>query len=91
MKKIFGLKFGLKEPKWDPKLDFLSFSQVWLISFFQIAYNDSLQQYLTSNTDKIHKNVFLRPNLSQNRPKLGPKLVILPFFKFGSLVSLEIA
>ena len=36
----FGSKLG-------PKLGFLPFSQVWLISFLEIAYNDSLQPCIT--------------------------------------------
>ena len=47
MKKIF---WG---PNLGPKLGILLFSQVWLISFLEIAYNDSSQQFITSNRGKI--------------------------------------
>ena len=43
--------------------------------FFEIVYNDSLQQCLTSGWGKIHENFFWGPK----GPKLGPKLVFLPF------------
>ena len=33
MKEFFGTEFGPKQNKTSPKLVFLSFSQVWFISF----------------------------------------------------------
>ena len=43
---------------WAKKLGFLPLSKFGLLVFFEIAYNDSLQQCLTSSTGKIHEKYF---------------------------------
>ena len=65
-------------PKLGPTLGFLPFSQVWSLVFLELAYNDSLQQCLTSSTCKIHEKI-LGPKFGSKGPKLGPKLGFLPF------------
>ena len=52
---IFGEIGGPNGQKLVPKLDFLPFSQIWFISFLEIAYNDSLQQCVTSSRGNTHK------------------------------------
>ena len=51
--------------------------------FFEIAYNGSLQQYLTSSRVKTHEKC-LGPNVGGKGQKSGPKLVF--FAIFSSLV-----
>ena len=75
-----------------PKTRFLKFGS---LVFLDIAYNDSLQQCITSSRGKTHqknpyKN-FWGPNLGQrcqNRP--GTRF-FFHFLKFGTFVFLEIA
>ena len=47
------------------KLGFCHFLKFGSSVFLEIAYNDSLQQYLTTSTGKIHEKKFWGPNLSQ--------------------------
>ena len=61
------------------KLVFSPFSQVSVISFLEIAYNDSLQQCLTSSRDKTHQKVIWGPKFG---PKVGPKLGFSAFSQF---------
>ena len=75
-KKILGPKFGPKSPKSVSKLGFLPFSQVWFLIFPSIAYNDSLQQWLTCS-GKIHEKKCCGP-------KFWPKTRF--FAIFSSLV-----
>ena len=91
-KKILGPKFGPKGPKSGPKLVFCNCLKFGSLVFLEIAYNDSLQQCVTSSRDKTQEKNFWGPNLGQNGPKSGPKLVFFPhLFKFGSLVFLQTA
>ena len=77
-KKIWGTKFGLKRAKIGPKTRFFAiFSSLVHWFFFEIAYNDSLQQFLTSRIGKIHEKKFCGP-------KLGPQLGFCHFLKSGS-------
>ena len=62
-KKFWGPKFG---PKLSWKLGFLTFLQLASLVFFEIAYDDSLQQCLTFSRGKIHKKKFWDPNMAQN-------------------------
>ena len=71
-KKVLGTNLGKKGPKLDLTPGLRPFSQIWFISFLEVAYNDSLQQCLTCSRDKIHKKKNLGPNL-------GLKLDFLPF------------
>ena len=54
---------------------FVIFLRFGSLVFLEIAYNDSLQQCLTSRRSKTHEQTFWGPTFSQNRPKPGPKLV----------------
>ena len=75
-----GPKYGPNESKSGVKLVFSPFSQVSVISFLEIAYNDSLQQFLTSNSrDKTHQKVIWGPKFG---PKVGPKLGFSAFSQF---------
>ena len=47
--------------------------------FLEIAYNDSLQQCLTTSRGRIHEKKFYGPKFGSDRSKLGPKLSFLPF------------
>ena len=64
-KSFWGPKFVPKGPKSGLKLGFLSFSQVWFLGFLEIAYNDSVQQCVTSSKGKIREKVFWGPDLCQ--------------------------
>ena len=85
MKKIFGDLFGQKS---GLKLGFLPFSKFGSVVSLEIAYSDSLQQFITSSRDKVHEKNLWGPNLGQNWTKTR---IFCCFLKFGSLVSLEIA
>ena len=79
-KKILGSKFGPKGPKSGQKLGFLPVSQVWFISCLEIAYNDSLQQCITSSRGKTHETDFWGTKFGlKNEPESGPKLGFLSF------------
>ena len=54
MKKVLEHKFGPKEPKLGPKL---------VLVFLEIAYNDSLQQCITSSRGKSLEKKFWGENL----------------------------
>ena len=63
-------EFGPNAPKSGPKLGFCSFFKLSSLVFLEIAYNDSLQKFLTSRGGKIREKDFWGPNLgrkSQNR------------------------
>ena len=64
-KKKNGGKFGPNGTKSGPQLGFLLFSQVWFIVFLEIAYNNTVQQFLTSIRGKIYEKKFGGPNLGQ--------------------------
>ena len=77
----------LEKNFWGPNLGqnrvqnwvFCLFLKFGLLVLFQIAYNDSLQQFIASSRGKTHEKIFWGPNLGQNGPKSGPKLGFLPF------------
>ena len=54
-KKNWQSQFGPNGPKSGPKLDFCHFLKLGSLVCLEIAYNDSLQQFLTSSRGKIHK------------------------------------
>ena len=72
-------KFGPKGAKSGPKLGFSLFSQVWFISFPDIALDDSLEHCLTTSRGKTHEKTF-------GVPKLDPKPGLLPF-SLGYIIS----
>ena len=55
---IFGETGGPNEQKSVPKLDFCHFLKFGSLVFLEIAYNDSLQQCITSSRGKILKKSF---------------------------------
>ena len=82
-------KLWQKGPKSGLKLVFFChFHKSGSLILFDIAYNNSLQQWLTSSRGKTHEKNILGPNLSQNGSKSSPKLVFYHLLKFGSLVFL---
>ena len=63
-KKFWWPKFGPKGPKLGPKLGFLSICQNWFqLVFLEIAYNDSLQQFLRFSRGITHEKNFWGPNM----------------------------
>ena len=75
--KIGSLNLG---PKLGPTLGvFLSFSQIWCLSFFEIACNDSLQQCLTYCRGKIYEKKFWGSKFGPKGRKSCPELGFLPF------------
>ena len=64
--KFWGPKFGPNKPKSDPKLNFLPFSQVWLISFLENCIDDRLEHCLTTSRGKTHGKSFGAPGWFQN-------------------------
>ena len=67
-----------------PKLGFLTFSQVWFISFPLIAQDVTLEQCLTTSRGKTHEKVFGAKILAK-RAKIGTKITVFPIF--SSLVN----
>ena len=67
---------------------FCNFIEFGLYVFLEIAYKDSLQQYLTSSDGKTHNKKIWGAKYGLNLPKLDSKLGFSPFLKFGSIVFL---
>ena len=63
------------------KLGFFHFLKFGSLVFREIAYNDSLQQCLTTNRCKTCKKMFWGPKFGPNRAKSGPKLGFLTYFQ----------
>ena len=59
--------------------------------FFEIAYNDSLQQRLTSSRNKIHDKELLGPHLGQTSQNRHRNYFFPHFLKFGSLIGAEVS
>ena len=79
--------------KIGPKTRFFSiFSSFCPLVFLEIAYHDSLQQYIISSRGKNSKKNFRGLNFGQNLPKSCPKLDFRSFSQVssGSLALLEI-
>ena len=52
------------QPEFRPKMSFFcNFIEFGLYVFLEIAYNDSLQQYLTSSDGKTHNKKFGGPSM----------------------------
>ena len=87
-KKIWGFKFGPKGPKSCLKLDFLPFSHVCSLFFFEmhtmIACNNVLHLVKVNLTKKIFGDQILTKT-GQNQPQ---SYFFCHFLKFGSLVFL---
>ena len=69
-KKNCGLNLGLTGLNQAQNEVFGHFFEFGLLVFLEIAYNDSLQQCITSSRNKTHEKKFGGPNLgqtSQNR------------------------
>ena len=77
-------EFRSNGQKWDPRLGFFCyFLKFGSLVFFEIEYNHSLQQCLTSSRGKIHK-IFLGPKFGPKRPKIRYKISF--FAIFSSLI-----
>ena len=63
-KKIFRVQICAKGAKIRLK-SFLSFSQVFLLVSFEIAYNGSLKQFLTFSRGKTYRKILGDPNMSK--------------------------
>ena len=74
LKKKLGPNFGQKGQNRARNLIFCNFLKFGSLVFLEIAYNVSLQQYITSSRGKAHKKKLWGPNLGQNGLKSGPKL-----------------
>ena len=79
MKKIFWSKFGLKSPKSGPKLGYLSFFMFDTLVFIEIAYNDSLQQCITSVRKKLSQKSFGEKIWVKTGQNQAQNLFFLPF------------
>ena len=79
-----GPEFGLNRPKLGPQLNFLSFSQVWFISFPRNFIDDSLEHCLTTSRGKTHEKSFGAPSCVQNQG-------FYHFLNVASIVFLNIA
>ena len=67
MKKNFWAQVWAKEAKIALKTRFLfNFLKFGSLVFLEIAYNDNLQQFLTSNRGKTDEKNILELNLGQN-------------------------
>ena len=82
-KKKIGTEIWVKQVKIASKIslfgDFFKFDS---LAFLEIAYNDNLQQYVTSSRSKTHENPWRKGcKFRENKPKSGPKLGFSPFFK----------
>ena len=90
-KKKFGDQIWAKTGQnWPQNQVFGHFLKFGSLVFLEIEYNDSLQQCMTSSRGKTHKK-FGGTKFGSKRPKSGPNLGFLPFFKFDSSVLLEVA
>ena len=70
----WGPNLGQRGQNWSQNQVFLTiFSKFGSLAFLEIANNNILLQCITFSRGKTHKKI-LRPNLSQNGPKSGPKL-----------------
>ena len=79
LEKKFGAQIWAKQTKFGPEFFFFFFFFFHLLKigslvFLEIAYNDSLQQCLTSSRGKAHEEKFLRPKYGPSKPKLDTKL-----------------
>ena len=73
MKKNFWAQIWSKGANISPETRFFTiFSKFGSLVSIEIAYSDSLQQFLTCSRGKIHENKLWGPNL-------GPRLGFLPF------------
>ena len=67
---------------------FCHFLKFGSLDLLEIAYNDSLKQFLTFSRGKTYEKKNWE---SKCEPKSGPNLGFSPFSQVGSLVFLEIA
>ena len=88
-KKLFENQIWVKRAKIGTKIRFFAIFSSSLV-FLKIAYDDCLEQCLTTNRGKTQKENW-GPHLGINDPKSGLELDFFwHFLKFGSLVFLEI-
>ena len=87
-KKELAARILVQWPQIRPKMRFYTiFLNFGSYIFLQLAYNDSLRQYLTSSRGKSRKKFFW-PNLDQISKTWARNEVFRHFLKFSSLVFL---
>ena len=74
---FWGPNFGQRGQNPAQNQFFCNFLKFGSLVFLAIAYNDNLQQCITSDRGKTYEKKIWEPNLGQNRPKSGPKLGFL--------------
>ena len=90
-KKIGSLNLGSADLNQIQNDSFCYFLKFATLVFLEIAYNDSLQQCLTSSGGKAFKERFWDPSLGQASQNCTRNQVFCYFLKFDSLIFLEIA
>ena len=80
-KRFGGLHLGQRGQNWVRNQVFWHFLKFGSLFFLEVAYNDSLQQCITSSRVKTHVKDFWRPNLGKSGSKSGPKLGFLIFYQ----------
>ena len=77
---------------WTQNEVFVNFLEFGSLDFLEVAYNDSLQQYLTSCKITTHKKFFFGAQILAKWAKIEPKVSFFwHILKFRSLVFLGIA
>ena len=76
---------------WPQNQVFCHFLKFGSLVFLGIAYNDSLQQFLTSSTGKIYIKIFWAQIWGKGGQNQIRNQVFCHFLKFGSLDFLDIA
>ena len=77
---------------WTQNEVFVNFLEFGSLDFLEVAYNDSLQQYLTSCKITTHKKIFFGAQILAKWAKIEPKVSFFwHILKFRSLVFLGIA
>ena len=75
-KKMFGAQIRVRRAKIVAKINFFwYFLTFGSLVFLEIAYNDSMEQFLETNRGKIYEQKLGSPNLDQT----GQNQVFLPF------------
>ena len=69
-KNLGGQNLGKTSQNWARNQVFRHFLEFGSLAFLEIAYNDSLQQCITSRRDKNYEKNLRDSNLDQNRPKI---------------------
>ena len=80
-KKVFGAQLWAKEAKIRSKTRFFChLLQFGLLVYLEIAYNDSLQQCITSSRGKTHETDFWGTKFGLKRARIWPEIRFFVFF-----------